>query len=121
MAATLDDVVSKLNQILTALNALVAASQNAPLIQVQNVTVQQVKSKIGLPSIIVPDGFTLVIQSHYLNSGLITIASSTKEPNRVLTLLAGEKVTLRVSNTEDLQIMGDTKDDIVVLASERKG
>ena len=119
MPATLDDVVNALNGISGQLAAIIAMMQNAPGWQVLNIPVGQVNTQISLTDLKVPDNFSLFIQSDPGNAGIISV-SSHSDPTKVVHLLKGQPLTLRVTDISDIFITGNVATDIVVLACEKK-
>lgn len=118
--ATLDDVISALHQLSSKIDLLVAVSRNAEKIQLYNTTISDTSRETTIPLMYVPDGMSLVIEAPVTNGGIIIISSRDSQQH-TKQLSAGQNASYRVTNTDNIVIMGDTVGDIVLLTSEKKG
>jgi hypothetical protein len=114
--ATLDDV-------LTALNRLIAIETNAPAIQTFDVPVTTPNQQIQFTAMTIPDGFDLLVESHPQNdpTGLIKIAPKNGNLDyNVVLLQPGQFMRYRVQSTDALYIAGIIVGDKVILTCEKK-
>ena len=112
--ATLDDV-------LAALNSILAIQTNARYIQTLDVPVTTPNQQLQFTSLTVPDGFPLLVQSKPTNNpaGLILVAPKNGSLQyNVVALQPGQFVSYRVKTSDALYIVGTIVSDIVILTSE---
>jgi hypothetical protein len=112
-----------LNDVVAALNSILAIMQNAPAIQTLDVPVTAPNQQLQFTTLIIPDGFPLTIQSHPDNNPTGQILIAPKNGNlqfNVVVLKPGQFAQYRVTSSDALYITGTVEGDTVIFSSEVK-
>lgn len=107
-----DDLYNVLVKILNIL-------QNGKGIIIKKVVVSNITNPVVNPTINIPDGMSILIKADDGNTGTLTVLSR-RDSQDTWPLLAGQFISLRVSDLKDIQIFGDTTGDIVSFMVEER-